>query len=144
MSDDDSRSPEENFQAGVTDSIRKAVFGGISSLFMNEESIKGQLGELPRDALNYLVGQTEKTRHEFVNIVTREFKEFLANVDWSKELPKILEGMNIEVTANIRLRRADGEPAVDLKTRIVQDPLQDGSVPNETAPEGASTESENE
>ena len=31
---------------------------------------------------------------------------------------------------------------MDLKTRIVQDPLQDGSVPNETASEGASTESE--
>ena len=40
MSDDDSRSAEDKFQAGVTDSIRKAVFGGISSLFMRGE-LKG-------------------------------------------------------------------------------------------------------
>lgn len=139
MSDDDSRSPEDNFQAGVTDSIRKAVFGGITSLFMSEESIKGQLGELPRDALNYLVGQTEKTRQEFVNIVSREFKTFLANVDWSKELPKILEGMNIEVRANIRLRQADGQPSVDLQTKITQEPTE--MNPDLNAPEGEGTES---
>ena len=141
MSDDDSRSPEDNFQAGVTDSIRKAVFGGISSLFMNEESLKGQLGELPRDALNYLAGQTEKTRQEFVNVVSREFKAFLANVDWSKELPKILEGMDIEVRANIRLRQADGKPSVDWSSKITTDSTEDKAEPQNKAPEGEGTES---
>ena len=141
MSDDDSRSPEDKFQAGVTDSIRKAVFGGISSLFMSEESLKGNLGELPRDALNYLAGQTEKTRQEFVNVVSREFKAFLANVDWSKELPKILEGMNIEVKANIRVRQADGEPSVDWSTKISQDPPDAGEDPNKNEPAGEGTES---
>ena len=140
MSDDDSRSPEDNFQAGVTDSIRKAVFGGISSLFMSEESLKGQLGELPRDALNYLAGQTEKTRQEFVNVVTREFKAFLANVDWSKELPKILEGMDIEVRANIRLRQADGKPSVDWSTKITSDSAEENTEPPNMTPEGEGTE----
>ena len=141
MSDDDSRSDDDNFQAGVTDSIRKAVFGGITSLFMSEESLKGQLGELPRDALNYLAGQTEKTRQEFVGIVSREFKTFLANVDWSKELPKILEGMNIEVRANIRLRQADGKPSVDLQTKFTQEPTEFDSDPTPEAPEGDGTDS---
>ena len=141
MSDDDSRSAEDKFQAGVTDSIRKAVFGGISSLFMSEESLKGQLGELPRDALNYLAGQTEKTRQEFVGVVTREFKAFLDNVDWSKELPKILEGMNIEVRANIRLRQADGEPSVDWSTKITQEPRDATDEPNNNPPDGEGTES---
>ena len=140
MSDDDSRSPEDNFQAGVTDSIRKAVFGGISSLFMSEESLKGQLGELPRDALNYLAGQTEKTRQEFVNVVTREFKAFLANVDWSKELPKILEGMDIEVRANIRLRQADGKPSVDWSTKITSDSAEENAEPPNKTPDGEGTE----
>ena len=141
MSDDDSRSPEDNFQAGVTDSIRKAVFGGTSSLFMSEESLKGQLGELPRDALNYLAGQTEKTRQEFVNVVTREFKAFLENVDWSKELPKILEGMDIEVRANIRLRQADGKPSVDWSTKITSDSAEETAEPTNKTPDGEGTES---
>ena len=144
MSEDESRSPDDGSQAGVTDSIRKALFGGISSLFMSEESLKGQLGELPRDALNFLAGQTEKTRQDFMNMVTREFKSFLANVDWEKELPKILEGMSIEVTANIRLRQAHGKPSVDVQTTIVHDPTEPTADLNDESPEGEGTESQNE
>jgi len=143
MSEDETPPPDDNSAAGVTDTIRKAVFGGISSLFMSEESIKGQLGELPRDALNYLVGQTEKTRQEFFNIVTREFRTFLDGVDLSKELPKILKGMNVEVTANIRFKDA-GEPVVDWQANAKHDEPDASPETQNTVSVDAETESPNE
>lgn len=143
MSEEDPKEPDDSVQSGVTDTIRKAVFGGISSLFMSEESIKGQLGELPRDALNYLVGQTEKTRQEFFSIVTREFRTFLDGVDLSKELPKILQGMSVEVNAKIRFKEA-GDPIVDIKAAVEHDSNEESPETDNEAPENAETGTDNE
>jgi hypothetical protein len=143
MSEEDFKDSDENVQNGVTDTIRKAVFGSISSLFMSEESIKGQLGELPRDALNYLVGQTEKTRDEFFNIVTREFRTFLDGVDLSKELPKILKGMSIEVNANIRFKEGK-DPIVDIDAAVQHDSDTELPETDNEPPRGEDTGTENE
>jgi hypothetical protein len=143
MSEEEPKESDDSVQSGVTDTIRKAVFGGISSLFMSEESIKGQLGELPRDALNYLVGQTEKTRQEFFNIVTREFRTFLDGVDLSRELPKILQGMSIEVKANIRFKDA-GDPIVDIDATVEHASDEELPETDNEAPVDAETGSENE
>ncbi|MBT6177130.1 MAG: hypothetical protein HOI23_07760 [Deltaproteobacteria bacterium] len=143
MSEEEPKESDESVQSGVTDTIRKAVFGSISSLFMSEESIKGQLGELPRDALNYLVGQTEKTRDEFFKIVTREFRTFLDGVDLSKELPKILQGMNIEVKANIRFKEGQ-DPIVDIEAAVQHDSDSEPPETDNEAPDNAETGTENE
>ena len=143
MSEEEPKESDDSVQNGVTDTIRKAVFGSISSLFMSEESIKGQLGELPRDALNYLVGQTEKTRDEFFSIVTREFRTFLDGVDLSKELPKILQGMSIEVKANIRFKEAK-DPIVDIEAEVQHDSDEKVSETHNEPPSGADTGTENE
>ena len=45
----------------VTDSIRKAVFGGLSALFVSEEGIRQTIGELPKDALSFC--SRRPTRH---------------------------------------------------------------------------------
>lgn len=143
MSDENERdaesaeSTEASTSGGVTDSIRKALFGGLSSIFMSEERLRDQLGELPRDALNYLAGQTEKTRQEFFSIVTKEFRAFLDTVDLKDELPRILQGISVEVDAKIRFTAAN-KPDIEISTAVVEaeeiPTMDSGEVPETPAP----------
>ena len=143
MSEDNETNEGEPQPGGVTDSIRKAVFGGLSSIFMSEESLRGQLGELPRDALNYLTNQTEKTRQEFYGIVTREFRTFLEGLDLSREIPKIPKGMTVEVNASIRISDA-GVPDIDIKTNLAKPDDSDPGQATQPSVSKADTTSETE
>ena len=97
--DDDADSPN---LGNVTESIRKAVVGGLNTLLTGDDSIKSTIGELPKDALGYVVGQAEKSRKELVRVVTNEIRGFLGGMDMTHELRKALLGLKVEVNASIR------------------------------------------
>lgn len=88
----------------VTDSIRKAVFGGLSALFVSEEGIRQTIGELPKDALSFLLTQTDKTRKELMRVVSDELKSFLRQLDLQGEIKEMLSGLTVEVKAEISFR----------------------------------------
>jgi len=88
----------------VTDSIRKAVFGGLSALFVSEEGIRQTTGELPKDALSFLLSQTDKTRRELMRVVSDELKSFLRQLDIQGEVKEMLSGLTVEVKAEISFK----------------------------------------
>lgn len=88
----------------VTDSIRKAVFGGLSALFVSEEGIRQTIGELPKDALSFLLTQTDKTRKELMRVVSDELKSFLRQLDIQGEVKEMLSGLTVEVKAEISFK----------------------------------------
>jgi hypothetical protein len=57
---------------------------------------------LPKDAIGYLVQQTNNSRREVLRIVSQELKGFLRNADITGALRKALAGMKLEVKAEIR------------------------------------------
>jgi hypothetical protein len=82
---------------------------------MTEEALRRALGDsMPRDWLDFMVSQSEKTRAELLERLSREFGKVLSAVDPVEILRRLLDGQTIEVSARIKL--ADGrarKPARD-------------------------------
>lgn len=108
MADDDDSNSQ---RSRLPDSIRKAVVGGLSAVFMTEEGIRNAVTDLrlPKDAIAYLAQQTERTRREVFSAVSEEVKGFLKNIDANKALRKALAGMRVEVKAELRFVDEDEE-----------------------------------
>jgi len=96
--------------SGLSDSLRRAFVSGVSALFMTEEGIRSALSDmrLPKEALNYLAQQTDRTRKELFRAVSDEVKGFLKGVDLSGALRKALLGLKVQVKAEIRFSDAGG------------------------------------
>jgi hypothetical protein len=112
----------EAARGGVTgllpDVVRRAVLTGMGALFMTEEGIRNVVGELklPKDALNFLLQQAEKTRSEVTRVVTQEVRRFLESETLRREIFKVLSSVTVEVNAQIKLKPT-GEPSVSTKVR---------------------------
>ena len=109
---------DDDLKSGLlSESVRKALVSGLSLLFMTEEGIRSALGDmrLPKDALNFILQQTERTRHEMYRAVTDELKSFLRTVDVPGELRKTLAGLTVDVRAQIKFSDSG---AASVKTRV--------------------------
>ena len=106
----------------VPEAVKRALLTGVGALFMTEEGIRNFVGEvkLPKDAVNFLLSQAEKTRGEVTRVITQEFRRFLESETLRRELLKIMSSMTLEVKASIKLKPS-GEPEVTGKVRVRKD-----------------------
>jgi hypothetical protein len=93
--------PEGGF---LPDLLRRGLTLGFTGFFMTEEALRRALGDsVPRDWLDFMVGQSEKTRAELLERLSREFGKVISAVDPVEILRRLLDGQTIEVSARIRL-----------------------------------------
>jgi hypothetical protein len=85
------------------DLLRRGMSLGLTGFFMTEEALRRALGETaPREMIEFVVAQSEKTRAEFLDRVSREFGRALSAMDPIELAKRLLEGRTIEVSATIR------------------------------------------
>jgi hypothetical protein len=109
------------FDAYVPETVKRALFTGAGMLFMTEEGIRGALSEfnLPRDAVNYLIKQSEKGKDEFFANLQKEMRWFLSRIDAAQLLKNVLDDLSLDVQATITLRTSkdSGKPAAEVKLK---------------------------
>jgi hypothetical protein len=95
----------------LPDLVRRGLTLGFTGLFMTEEALRRALGDsLPRDWIEFVIGQSERTRAELLDRLSREFARALSAVDPAEIVRRLLEGRSIEVTAKVRLVPREEEP----------------------------------
>ena len=88
----------------LPDLIRRGITLGFTGVFLTEEALRKALGDsMPRDVLEFIFEQTERTRSEFLDRLSREFGRAVSALDPVEVAKRLLEGRSIEVTAQIRL-----------------------------------------
>jgi hypothetical protein len=87
----------------LPDLLRRGMSLGLTGFFMTEEALRRALGDTaPREMIEFVVAQSEKTRAEFLDRVSREFGKALSAMDPVEVVKRLLEGRTIEVSATIR------------------------------------------
>jgi len=107
------------FDQMVPDALKKALAAGVGAVFMTEEGIRNMVSEmkLPKEALSYLLTQTERTRKDVFEAVSKEVKKYLRSKEPEKLLSQVLQHFTIEVKAEIKFRTNDkGGIKVDIGT----------------------------
>ena len=104
---------EENAEksASLTEGIRKALLYGANAVFTSEDGLKNMVTDLklPKEAVSFLLTQTDKGRREILDSVSGEVKRFLENVDIAGVFRKSLSGLTLEVKSEIKFRENDVE-----------------------------------
>lgn len=103
---DDAPGPSQgSVRAGVTEFVRKLALTGLGAVFMTEEGIRSLAGQLklPKEVLGYILSQADKTKQDVTRTVTEEVRRFLQSEKLRAEFLKLMQGMTVEVKAQIRL-----------------------------------------
>lgn len=97
--------PPEGLRGPLVELMRKVAFAGLGALFMTEEGIRAAANQLklPKEMLGYALAQAEKTKDEVGRVLSEEVRRFLRSEKLREEFLKLLAGMSVEVTAQVRL-----------------------------------------
>lgn len=89
----------------VPDFVRRMAWAGLGAVFMSEEGIRRLAGQLklPKEALQFLLHQAEKTKDQIGQTVSEEVRKLLQSERLRDELLRMIAGMTIEVRAEVKL-----------------------------------------
>jgi hypothetical protein len=88
----------------LPDLLRRGLTLGFTGFFLTEEAVRKALGEsVPRDLMDFILKQSERTRAELLDRLAKEFAGALSSLDPVELAKRLLEGRSIEVSAKIRL-----------------------------------------
>lgn len=104
-------SDETSAEAGfLPDLLRRTLTLGFTGFFMTEEAIRKALGEtVPKDAIEYVLQQTERMRADFLEGISTEFGKAMTQMDPAEIVARLLEGRTVEVSARFRILTDDDE-----------------------------------
>jgi hypothetical protein len=112
--------PEGRF---LPELLRRGLTLGFTGFFMTEEALRRALGEsVPRDWVDFFVEQSDRTRAEFLDRVSREFGRVFTALDPVEVLRRLLDGQTVEVSAKIRLSSSDRERGAPRRGASDRDP----------------------
>jgi hypothetical protein len=71
---------------------------------MREETVRDLIREfkLPKEALAFLITQSEKTRAEIVRIIAQEVRSYLENTNMHEVISSYLDGITLEIKTEIK------------------------------------------
>lgn len=98
---------DDKDKKNISDIFKKVINTGVSAAFMTEDTVKGIIQDLPlpKEMVNGLLQNAKNTKEEFVSSVKTELKSYLDRIDVSKEIDRVLENYDLEITANIKFNK---------------------------------------
>ena len=110
----------------VPDLVKKTFAAGMGAVFTTEEGIRRVVGgareSLPEVA-GYLASSADGAKDKVFEIIARETREFLSNLNLTEEIAKILTTLSFEIKTEIRFipnseRMTGAEPDVKASVRL--------------------------
>ncbi len=101
--------------------FRRLIDSGLGVLLNTSEEgekVTVKPFALPKELINYLIGQADRSKSEIISLFGREFKRFLEATDLSEEVVKALSQMTIEVKAEVNFKRSDKPGSKGSKIQI--------------------------
>jgi hypothetical protein len=122
----------QRLEALVPELVKKTFAAGMGAVFSTEEGIRKIAREvsLP-DVVGYVATSADGAKDKVFEIVARETREFLANLNLTEEIAKILTTLSFEIKTEIRFipnseRMTGAEPDVKASVRLKRNDKQMG------------------
>lgn len=114
----------QRIEALVPDLVRRTFTAGLGAVFSTEDSIRKMAKDLNvPNVAGYLGEAADNTKDKILEVVAREVREFLAHVNLSEEIARLLTTLSFEVKTEIRFipnseRYTGVEPDVKAAVRV--------------------------
>ncbi|HUJ58039.1 MAG TPA: hypothetical protein VLX92_06090, partial [Kofleriaceae bacterium] len=108
----------------VPELVKKTFAAGMGAVFSTEEGIRKIAREvsLP-DVVGYVTSSADGAKDKVFEVIARETRDFLANLNLTEEIAKILTTLSFEIKTEIRFipnseRLTGAEPDVKASVRL--------------------------
>lgn len=97
-------------QRVIPDLVRRALMTGVGTVLLGQEGVRAALSDmkLPKEAMEYLVQQAERTKREVINSLARELRQFLDTLELQELIQRALVGTTFEIHTTIRIVENEG------------------------------------
>ena len=107
----------------VPELVRKTFAAGLGAVFSTEEGIRKIARESLPEAVGYITSSADGAKDKVFEVIARETREFLSNLNVSEEIAKILTTLSFEIKTEIRFipnsdRFVGAEPDVKASVRL--------------------------
>ena len=107
----------------VPDLVKKTFAAGMGAVFQTEEGIRRLARENLPEVAGYIASSADNAKDKVIEVIARETREFLANLNVSEEIAKILTTLSFEIKTEIRFipnseRFTGAEPDVKASVRL--------------------------
>jgi hypothetical protein len=107
----------------VPELVKKTFAAGLGAVFSTEEGIRKIARESLPDFAGYIASSADGAKDKVFDVIARETREFLANLNVSDEIAKILTTLSFEIKTEIRFipnseRFIGAEPDVKASVRL--------------------------
>jgi hypothetical protein len=100
--DEEAEAPGEEIRGFLPELMRRTLTLGFTGLFLTEEAMRKALGDsVPREWMEFVLSQSERTRADLVDRLSREFGRAFSALDPVELLRRLFEGQTLEVSARI-------------------------------------------
>ena len=136
----------EKLEAIIPDLVRRTFTAGMGAMASTEDGLRKLSRELQLPSVaGYLADTADNTKDKVLEIIAREVREFLAHVNLSDEIAKLLTTLSFEIKTEIRFipnseRYTGVEPDVKAAVRIKRADGKDEPARPEPAPAPARPE----
>jgi hypothetical protein len=117
----------------VPELVKKTFAAGMGAVFSTEEGIRRLAREvsLP-DVAGYIAASTNDAKDKVWEVIARETREFLSNLNLTEEIAKILTTLSFEIKTEVRFipnseRLMGSEPDVKASVRLKRNDREPGS-----------------
>jgi hypothetical protein len=123
---DDRELPEtirRRLESLVPELVKKTFAAGMGAVFSTEEGIRKLARESLPEVAGYLASSADGAKDKVFEIIARETREFLSNLNLTEEIAKILTTLSFEIKTEIRFipnseRLTGAEPDVKASVRL--------------------------
>jgi hypothetical protein len=107
----------------VPELVRKTFAAGMGAVFSTEEGIRKIARESLPEVAGYIASSADGAKDRVFDVIARETREFLANLNVGEEIAKILTTLSFEIKTEIRFipnsdRFVGAEPDVKASVRL--------------------------
>ena len=107
----------------VPELVKKTFVAGMGAVFSTEEGIRKLARESLPEVAGYIASSADGAKDKVFEVIARETRDFLANLNVSEEIAKLLTTLSFEIKTEIRFipnadRFVGAEPDVKASVRL--------------------------
>jgi hypothetical protein len=107
----------------VPELVKKTFTAGLGAVFSTEEGIRKIASERLPEVAGYIASSADGAKDKVFEVIARETRDFLSNLNVSEEIAKILTTLSFEIKTEIRFipnsdRFVGAEPDVKASVRL--------------------------
>lgn len=107
----------------VPELVKKTFAAGMGAVFSTEEGIRRLARESLPDVAGYIASSTNDAKDKVWEVIALQTREFLANLNLTEEIAKILTTLSFEIKTEVRFipnseRLTGAEPDVKASVRL--------------------------